>query len=167
MWKCLKCARPIEDNFDACWFCGTSRDGIEDPDFQSEEHIQQGPCDMIDEQEPTKSTLPPLRNQSNACRSEEGIAALLLRFLGVYFTAWAFISAADKIVFLLAAANKHDLDYAVTRYWSYFAYPVAELIVGLYFLIGGQWVYDRLLVPIHRGSPDDGCDTSENGGATQ
>jgi len=27
MWKCKKCAEKIEDEFDACWSCGTDRDG--------------------------------------------------------------------------------------------------------------------------------------------
>ena len=166
MWKCLKCARTIEDNFNLCWFCGTSRDGIEDPDFRPEERVV-GLCDMTDEQKPTEPTpaTPPPPGPSTARWSEEGMAALLLRLLGVYFTAWALISAADKIVLLLLALNKHDLDYAVSKYWSYFAYPAAELIVGLYFLIGGQWVYEKLLVPIHRSSRDDDSQASEEDGA--
>ena len=27
MWKCSKCKEKIEDNFDSCWSCGTTRDG--------------------------------------------------------------------------------------------------------------------------------------------
>ena len=27
MWKCKKCAEKIEDEFDACWSCGTDKDG--------------------------------------------------------------------------------------------------------------------------------------------
>ncbi len=33
MWKCSKCEELVEDNFDACWNCGTLVDGTEDPDF--------------------------------------------------------------------------------------------------------------------------------------
>jgi len=33
MWTCSKCREQVEDGFDACWNCGTSREGIEDPDF--------------------------------------------------------------------------------------------------------------------------------------
>jgi hypothetical protein len=33
MWQCRKCGENIEDSFDACWSCGTSRDGVEDPVF--------------------------------------------------------------------------------------------------------------------------------------
>ena len=34
MWQCVKCREQLEDDFDACWNCGTSRDGTEDPDFR-------------------------------------------------------------------------------------------------------------------------------------
>jgi len=27
MWKCLKCAETLEDEFDACWSCGCKKDG--------------------------------------------------------------------------------------------------------------------------------------------
>jgi hypothetical protein len=33
MWTCAKCGEQIEETFDACWKCGTSRDGVEDPEF--------------------------------------------------------------------------------------------------------------------------------------
>lgn len=32
MWQCVKCREQIGDNFDACWSCGTSRDGVVPPD---------------------------------------------------------------------------------------------------------------------------------------
>ncbi len=34
MWQCTKCHSKIEDSFDVCWNCGTTKDGVEDPDFQ-------------------------------------------------------------------------------------------------------------------------------------
>ena len=37
MWECNKCHERIEDSFDACWNCGTSRDGVEDPSFRKGE----------------------------------------------------------------------------------------------------------------------------------
>ena len=33
MWRCPKCGERNENNFDACWKCGTSVDGVEDPEF--------------------------------------------------------------------------------------------------------------------------------------
>ena len=34
MWKCAKCQERVEDSFEVCWNCGTSKDGIEDPAFR-------------------------------------------------------------------------------------------------------------------------------------
>lgn len=34
MWICGKCGESVEENFDACWKCGTSWDGVADPDFK-------------------------------------------------------------------------------------------------------------------------------------
>jgi hypothetical protein len=33
MWTCPKCGATMEDAFDACWQCGTSIEGVEDPTF--------------------------------------------------------------------------------------------------------------------------------------
>jgi hypothetical protein len=34
MWKCVKCREELEDSFEVCWNCGTSKDGVEDPTFR-------------------------------------------------------------------------------------------------------------------------------------
>jgi hypothetical protein len=39
MWQCVKCREEVEENFDACWNCGTSRDGTEDPYFRKTEDV--------------------------------------------------------------------------------------------------------------------------------
>jgi hypothetical protein len=36
VWKCKKCHESVEGSFEVCWNCGTSRDGIEDPNFLPE-----------------------------------------------------------------------------------------------------------------------------------
>jgi len=36
MWQCPKCNEELEDSFDACSKCGTSKDGTENPDFRPE-----------------------------------------------------------------------------------------------------------------------------------
>jgi hypothetical protein len=33
MWQCPKCHSKVDDWFDVCWSCGTTANGIEDPDF--------------------------------------------------------------------------------------------------------------------------------------
>lgn len=37
MWQCMKCWESVEDPFNVCWSCGTSRDGVEDPAFEKVE----------------------------------------------------------------------------------------------------------------------------------
>jgi hypothetical protein len=37
MWQCAKCREDVEDTFQVCWNCGTSSDGVEDPNFHKEE----------------------------------------------------------------------------------------------------------------------------------
>ena len=33
MWRCPKCQSTVDDSFEVCWSCGTTPDGIEDPNF--------------------------------------------------------------------------------------------------------------------------------------
>lgn len=33
MWTCSNCGSTVDDVFDACWNCGTSREGVADPSF--------------------------------------------------------------------------------------------------------------------------------------
>jgi len=33
MWQCPKCHSRVDDSFEVCWSCGTTPDGVEDPDF--------------------------------------------------------------------------------------------------------------------------------------
>jgi hypothetical protein len=40
MWECTKCHESIEDSFEVCWNCGTSREGVEDPSFQKAEDAE-------------------------------------------------------------------------------------------------------------------------------
>jgi len=36
MWTCPKCNEKVGDDFEVCWKCGTSKDGVEDPAFEPE-----------------------------------------------------------------------------------------------------------------------------------
>jgi hypothetical protein len=36
MWTCPKCQAEVDEPFEICWSCGTSRDGVEDPGFNPE-----------------------------------------------------------------------------------------------------------------------------------
>jgi hypothetical protein len=39
MWECSKCRERLEDSFEVCWKCGTSKTGEEDPGFQTADQI--------------------------------------------------------------------------------------------------------------------------------
>ncbi len=36
MWSCPKCRQKVDDQFEVCWKCGTTLDGVEDPEFFAE-----------------------------------------------------------------------------------------------------------------------------------
>jgi hypothetical protein len=44
MWRCNKCSEKMGDEFEVCWNCGTTRDGVEDPNFRNAEDI---PADEV------------------------------------------------------------------------------------------------------------------------
>ncbi|WP_165224217.1 putative signal transducing protein [Aquisphaera insulae] len=51
MWTCPACHSRVDDSFEVCWSCGTTQDGVEDPDFVTadeaepirDEPIEKGP----------------------------------------------------------------------------------------------------------------------------
>lgn len=51
MWICPKCDEQVDDSFEVCWQCGTTEEGIEDPDFLHADASQavRGPRDLLDE----------------------------------------------------------------------------------------------------------------------
>jgi hypothetical protein len=54
MWTCPKCRAKVDDGFEVCWSCGTTPDGLEDPDFvttDQAEPIEDPPRDLSPEEE--------------------------------------------------------------------------------------------------------------------
>jgi hypothetical protein len=173
MWRCSKCGKTLEDNFDTCWSCGTSQNGIEDPAFRPEEGASDEPTTqdgstLTDAQDASELTTRSTTTdgRSDAVWSEAGLAALLLRFLGVYFAAWAIIRGMEHAMRVLLASRQVGLNSALSDYWAYLAEPLPELAVGIYLLVGGRWVYEKLLTPITANpindTPDD-IDKTSNG----
>jgi hypothetical protein len=93
---------------------------------------------------------------------EEKLAALLLRLLGVYFVACAILSGTNDAIHVFTALGGSNVgvgvDKVLTHYWMYFVYAIAEFIVGTYFLVGGQWVLEKVLIPIIPGPLKDDDD---------
>src|SRR4051794_799306 len=49
MWTCPKCREKVDESFEVCWSCGTTPEGIEDPDFvttDEAEPIEDPPLDL-------------------------------------------------------------------------------------------------------------------------
>ena len=39
MWTCQDCKEEVEESFDVCWNCGTSRDGVPDKEFVNQREL--------------------------------------------------------------------------------------------------------------------------------
>jgi len=43
MWKCPKCGESLKDDFEVCWSCGTTKEGVLDPNFLDPEAAPPAP----------------------------------------------------------------------------------------------------------------------------
>jgi hypothetical protein len=50
MWTCLGCGEQLEEQFDVCWNCGTSRDGDHAIDSSSEDSVGEAAEQTFDQQ---------------------------------------------------------------------------------------------------------------------
>ncbi|MDG3007901.1 double zinc ribbon domain-containing protein [Paludisphaera mucosa] len=51
MWDCPKCRSKVDDSFEVCWSCGTTVDGVEDPDFVTADEADPTPDEPLPEEE--------------------------------------------------------------------------------------------------------------------
>ena len=72
MWKCVKCHEKVDNNFEVCWNCGTSREGIEDPEFRPADQI---PADEL-ESDPRSPKPESVLDVSTAIRAHSDDADL-------------------------------------------------------------------------------------------
>ena len=49
MWQCPKCRSKVDDSFEVCWSCGTTPDGIEDPNFVTADEADPIPDEEVPE----------------------------------------------------------------------------------------------------------------------
>lgn len=47
MWKCPRCGTRVGDDFEVCWSCGTTVDGVEDPDFVTADEAEPIPDEPL------------------------------------------------------------------------------------------------------------------------
>lgn len=52
MWQCMKCQERVEDTFEVCWNCGTSKDGAEDPNFRKADDMTVAEIDAQTDERP-------------------------------------------------------------------------------------------------------------------
>ncbi len=55
MWQCPNCGEQIDDEFDACWKCGTAQDGTRAADFHAEPNDPAVPDRGADPEPPAES----------------------------------------------------------------------------------------------------------------
>ena len=166
MWHCSRCGETIPEDFDVCWHCGTHRDGTAAKDFQAEPDDPTVPDPAPDpaESDQTGGGENAGIRSSERPLTQEGLAAVLLRILGVYLVARGIITCVWEATTLFVVSHQYGLDFGLRGYhWHYLVSPVAELLVGIYFLVGGQWVYEKVLTPIFPGSRQDAPQETKEG----
>jgi len=118
-WLCVKCGESIGKQFDACWNCGTSREGQRCRSFRHADWI--APESLVDEEpEMAASPRPGIRYDVRTLFRVTFVVALISS-LGV--VAWMFVAAwasAMVLAILLTGAFIHfvyGLSDAIRRTW--------------------------------------------------
>jgi hypothetical protein len=165
MWHCSRCGEAIPDNFDVCWHCGAHDGGTASKEFQAEpdDRSVPDPKSELPEADPTTVEEMTPSGRPKRALTQESLAALLLRLLGLYLTVVGIVGGVAEAGYVVLLSNRLGLDNALRQYhFAYLIRPGAELIVGFYFLVGGQWVYDKILTPIRRSFPEDASQGAED-----
>ena len=74
MWNCPKCRAKVDDSFEICWSCGTSRDGEEDPAFARADDVGPAPDPPCKPDPPRGRMTRTLRSRSWLPRSRSWTA---------------------------------------------------------------------------------------------
>src|SRR5260221_9118267 len=59
MWQCLKCREMLQQNFDICWNCGTSRNGTEAAGFLKPNEILAERDQGLKDKDPRSADMSP------------------------------------------------------------------------------------------------------------
>jgi hypothetical protein len=73
-WKCCKCGEDHEDRAEVCWYCGTTRDGKQDPFFKHDDEMSSEDWEEPRGDRPAPPSFPgaPEASPSSAEGSERG-----------------------------------------------------------------------------------------------
>ena len=154
MWRCSNCGEAIPDNFDVCWHCGVHRDGALSLEFHAEPDDPTVPDPKSELPAPgqTAGDEAAPRARPEWAWTPGNLAALLLRLLGLYLAATGSVGVVGYVGHIMVLSRMHGLDQTFATFYpiEYLCGPSFELILGIYFLVGGQWVYDKILAPMSR-----------------
>ncbi len=104
MWNCSKCGEKVEDDFDVCWSCGTTKEGTPSPDFVPEQDGVMGEqayqVQQAAQREENLVTVATFGNapEAHMVRSRleaEGIHAFVMDDLAA--TTWGFVNSMDGV----------------------------------------------------------------------
>jgi hypothetical protein len=118
MWKCKKCKEQVEDQFDACWNCGTNRNSAVNINEESENEK----LEYKKEKEESKVSNKENKELFSSTSDFKNTGIKALRVLAWIFFVVAFINI---IVYVLALINLFNSD------------PTTSLLIALGGIGGG------------------------------
>jgi hypothetical protein len=96
-WTCPKCGSEVEDTFDVCWSCGTSREGVVDPNFLKADDVvpTESPLDldMPAGDEPIPSS--PFEADTELVEAYQALDIMQAKFLADQLSAQGIPAVAD------------------------------------------------------------------------
>lgn len=140
MWGCPNCNESVEDDFDICWNCGSTREGTIVANFARESDKQSAGSESVAE--------PSLEAGSGMTRRE--LAALVCKTLAlVMFAQAAFLSITGILLFALtltAAPFRGWLDWDQLQAYLILSVPMlAALAVGLVYWKRSDAIASRMV----------------------
>jgi hypothetical protein len=140
----MYCREETADDVDVCWHCGMHREIAASRESQAEPDDPSAPDGKQERPDSDRAD----GDQATPALTHASMAVLLLRFLGLWITAYGAVGGVVAVGHLLLLLRRFGFDHGWGYQLEYLIRPGAELIIGLYLLLGGQWVYNRLLTPV-------------------
>ena len=92
MWQCVKCGEQVEEDFEGCWNCGTTRDGVEDPYFRKADEAE---TDALGER--SADTAPTLEERAKRRRIRWAFLLLVL-VCGAVVAHWVWQAGRCEVI---------------------------------------------------------------------
>jgi hypothetical protein len=101
MWTCPKCSAMVDADFEVCWQCGTSADGVEDPTFVSADEVPPIADPLYDPvAEPDPAVIPPPKAPDDSPEADlvecyQALSLMEAKFLADQLTAEGIPAVSD------------------------------------------------------------------------